>query len=434
MKNRSIILAGKTLSKISKQLNLGNGSTWPGHIALKANPTFIEDSLKNSPTKIIMVAGTNGKTTTSRMIRTVLEGNDLAVIHNESGANLLNGIASTLVLRANHNGKITADYAIFEVDENALPQALSRITPNYLIILNLFRDQLDRYGEVDTVAQKWQKALEKLPETTQLLLNADDPRVAHLASNTKAQASFFGLEKKVSGTTSEHSADSLFCPRCGEKLTYDSKTYSHLGHWHCPHCKLQRPETEKIQVPFYPLSGTYNEYNTIAVVLLAKLLSLPENKVEAALHTVKPAFGRQEIIQVGDKKVQLFLSKNPTGFNESLKTISELGAKHLLLVLNDRVADGHDVSWIWDVDFESFINQFSSVTISGDRVYDMGLRLKYTSTNWQMANSKWKIEENLAKAITIALEQTTTEQPLFVLPTYTAMLEVRKIISGKKIL
>lgn len=161
MKNSSVILGGKLLSKTFKTLNLGNGSTWPGHLALKINPHFVEEILKNSQTKVIIVAGTNGKTTTTRMIRTILEENNHTLIHNESGANLLNGIASTLLLQAKANGTLQADYAIFEVDENALPKALAKITPDYLILLNLFRDQLDRYGEVDSIAKKWEQAIKK---------------------------------------------------------------------------------------------------------------------------------------------------------------------------------------------------------------------------------------------------------------------------------
>lgn len=427
MRNSSIILLGKSLSKVSKRLNLGHGSTWPGHLALKMNAAFIENLLKNSKTKVIMVAGTNGKTTTARMIRTVLEENNHVVIHNESGANLLNGIASTLLLKANARGKISADYIILEVDENALPGALTRITPDYLLILNLFRDQLDRYGEVGIIAEKWRESIGKLDESTTLILNADDPQVAYLSERTNLRTSFFGLTKKTNGSTDNYSSDSLYCPRCNTKLSYNFKTYSHLGDWFCLNCKLKRPTIENITVPFLPLSGSYNEYNTFSVVLLAKLLEASNSTIEMGLRNVKPAFGRQEIIEADGKKVQILLSKNPTGFNESLRTVTELGAKHLLLVLNDRVADGHDVSWIWDVDFELFLQKFKSITISGDRTYDLGLRLKY-------ASSEFDIEDELKHAIYSALDKTTKDETLFVLPTYTAMLEVRKILQGKSIL
>ena len=429
MRNYSVIIFGKSLSAVSKKLNLGHGSTWPGHIALKINRHFIEDVLKKSDTKIIMVAGTNGKTTTARMIRTVLEGNNHAVIQNESGANLLNGIASTLLLQSTAGGKIKADYVIFEVDENALPNALAKITPDYLILLNLFRDQLDRYGEVDSIAKKWKEAIKKLDAKTTLILNADDPQVAFLGEQAES-ALYFGMVKKSLGNISEHAADSLYCPRCGTKLSYLFKTYSHLGNWYCRKCGLQRPEIEKISVPYLPLSGGYNEYNTTSVVLLAKQLGITDESIEKGLRNVIPAFGRQEIIELGNKKVQLFLSKNPTGFNESLRTIAELKAKHILLLLNDRTADGHDVSWIWDVDFETFLPKFESITISGDRAYDMALRVKYTALPPQAFATFNVLEE----AVNHALSKTPENETLYILPTYTAMLETRKILKGRKIL
>jgi UDP-N-acetylmuramyl tripeptide synthase len=432
MRNYSVIIFGKSLSAVSKKLNLGHGSTWPGHLALKVNRHFIEDVLKKSDTKIIMVAGTNGKTTTARMIRTVLEGSNHAVIQNESGANLLNGIASTLLLQSTPRGKIRADYVIFEVDENALPNALSKITPDYLILLNLFRDQLDRYGEVDSIAKKWKEAIKKLDSKTTLILNADDPQVAYLGQQAES-ALYFGMVKKSLGNISEHAADSLYCPRCGTKLSYLFKTYSHLGNWHCRKCELQRPEIEKITVPYLPLSGGYNEYNTTSVVLLAKQLGLTDESIEKGLRNVMPAFGRQEVIELGNKKAQLFLSKNPTGFNESLRTIAELKARHILLLLNDRTADGHDVSWIWDVDFETFLPKFESITISGDRAYDMALRIKY-SEKLETRNSKLETFPLLTDAINHALSKTPASETLYILPTYTAMLETRKILKGRKIL
>jgi len=430
MRNSSAIFLGKSLSKISRLLNKGHGSTWPGHIALKINKRFIEDLLKKSNTKIIFVAGTNGKTTSTRMIRTILEENGASVIHNESGANLLNGIASSLLLKSNVFLKIKADYAIFEIDENALPHVLQKVQPHFLIVLNLFRDQLDRYGEVDSIAKKWSEAISRLLPTTTLILNADDPQVAYLSEKSSAVVKYFGLSKRLKGNTSIHAADSLYCPRCSNKLSYNYKLYSHLGDWYCRKCDLHRPEIEKIDIPNLPLSGMYNEYNTTAVVLLSKLLSISDEKIEESLRHITPAFGRQEIIRVKDKNVQLFLSKNPTGFNESLRTIAGMEAKHLLLLLNDHTADGHDVSWIWDVDFESFIPKFDSVTISGNRAYDMGLRIKYC----QIQDTTSKIQTDLELALKHALNQTPQEQTLFILPTYTAMLEIRKILKGRSIL
>lgn len=429
MKNASLITLGKSLSFISKSLNLGHGSTWPGHMALKANPRFIEDILKRSQTKIILIAGTNGKTTTTRMLRTVLETNNHEIIHNESGANLLNGIASTLLLTS-RKGQLSVDYAIFEVDENVLPLALSKMSPDYLIILNLFRDQLDRYGEVNSIAKKWEEALSHLSSKTTLLLNADDPRVAYLGEETKAHVIYYSAEVTNKNFSKEQSSDSDYCPKCGKKLFYHSRSYSHIGNWECRNCGLKRPKAEQVKVPYFPLSGAYNEYNTTAVASLAQLLQISDAALTSGLKKVTPAFGRQEIIEVGDKKAQLFLSKNPTGLNESLRTVTELQARHVLLALNDNTADGHDVSWIWDVDFESSLSSFTSITLTGNRPYELGLRLKYTEGQ----QPKFSVHEDLDEAVMTALDNTPKDETLFILPTYTAMLEIRKLLKGRSIL
>lgn len=430
--NNSLIVSAKVLSKVSKMLNLGNGSTWPGHLALKVNPTLIDDLLKNAPTKIILVVGTNGKTTTSRILTTILKENGKSVVQNTSGANLVNGIASTLLLNTNPLGKLTADYAVFEVDENSFPLLLQHLTPHGVIALNLFRDQLDRYGELDSIAKKWHKALKQLPSSTHLVLNADDPLIAYLAKDVGAEVSYFGLDHtKKEQKSLEHAADSIYCPQCNTKLTYKKIFYSHLGVWECPNCHVKRP-LPQISDSYYPLPGTYNEYNTLAAVLAAKTLSIADKTIDTALHKVTPAFGRQESLKVKGKKVQVFLAKNPTSFNESLRTIADLKAKTVLLVLNDRIPDGRDISWIWDIDTEHFVNNFEHVFVSGDRAYDMALRIQYSQT--EKPFGKVLPEENLEKAIQMALEKTDLTDTLFILPTYSAMLEVRKILTGRKIL
>ncbi len=432
--NALLILIGKLFSMISRLLNVGSGSTWPGHIALSINKNFIKDIVKKNPhLKIILIAGTNGKTTTSKLIRTILQKNKIRVIHNESGANLINGIASVLIQNASISGKLNSDCAIFEIDENTLSLILKEIgNPDFLVILNLFRDQLDRYGEVNTIAQKWNESLKKISEKTTFILNADDPQVAYLylASHLKgACVKYFGIDSEnQTAEKTQHASDSTYCPNCGKKLIYNSIYFSHLGNWECKKCGYKHPSKTFTKSPFYPLTGTYNEYNTNAAVLLSKELNIPTQIINSALHEFKPAFGRQEILNINEKKVQIFLSKNPTGFNESLKTISDLKAKNLLIVLNDRIPDGKDISWIWDVDFDDFSFQFKNVVISGKRTYDMGLRLKYAEFK------NFKIEENLEEAIALSLEKTSKSEILYILPTYSAMLETRKILTGKKIL
>lgn len=399
--------------------------------------------------QIIIVAGTNGKTTTSSLIKHLLETDEKKVLLNKSGANLLNGIASTLLLNSTLTGKLSYDFAIFEIDENVLPHILKEITPNYLVLLNLFRDQLDRYGEVHTIADKWEHAINKLSPTTKLVLNADDPEIAwlglqHSSSNifqkdgeTKEldrSILYFGLnDKSLHKEVRDHAVDSVYCPKCNFPLEYNTNYYSHLGDWYCPQCKLTRPKLTISTSDSYPLPGTYNKYNTHAAALVAANCGISNSGIKSALQEFKPAFGRQEIVVVADKKMQLFLSKNPISFNQSLETISTLGGKNLLIVLNDRVADGHDVSWIWDTNLEQFINSLTHITISGDRCYDMALRIKYAETT---SEPKMDVhtEPNIAEAHRVAFEKTDTNETLYVLPTYTAMLDVRKIVTGKKIL
>lgn len=432
MKNQTLISVGKYISQISKRLNRGNGSTWPGHIALKGNKNFIKDLLIDSKIKIIIVAGTNGKTTTSGLIKKGLETSRKSVIQNASGANLLNGIASTLLLNTTPQGKLTQDYAIFEVDENALPLVLKQVSPDYLVLLNLFRDQLDRYGEINTITEKWKDTVTKLSEKTKLIINADDPQIAFVGLQSSRKTHYFGLQQDQEKHIQDHAADSVSCPKCGNKLTFTKITFSHLGDWKCTSCGLQKPRPAITSFPFYPLSGTYNKYNTIAAALVLKENGLSEKKIVEAFKNFSPAFGRQEIIEYQGKQIQLFLSKNPTSFNQSFVTIQELQASTLLLVLNDRIPDGRDISWIWDVDLPS-IDKLKHILIAGDRVYEMALRLKY-ELGEVVYNEKVQTFEQLEDAIEKGIAVLSSKEKLYILPNYSAMLDTRKIVTGKKIL
>ncbi len=430
--NLIILFLGKIISSISKSINLGHGSTWPGHIALKINPEFIADLLSKSKTKIVLITGTNGKTTTAKLIKTILEKTGKKVFVNSSGANLLNGVASSIIVNSSFSGKLNWDYALFEVDENTLPQITEKVEPDYIIALNLFRDQLDRYGEIDTIAKKWKESYKKLLKT-KLILNGDDPQVAFLGDGIKSKSYYFGInDKNLEHKNHQHASDSILCPKCGNKLKFEYYYFSHLGKWQCEDCKFKRPQLAIDKFDFYPLRGTYMIYDTLAAVLFSKLISLKEDNIKKALNEFTPAFGRQEIIKMDSKKIQFFLSKNPTSFNESLKTIDQNGARNLLIVLNDRIPDGTDVSWIWDIDFDNYLSEDLNLTVSGDRAFDLALRLKYSE--FKISNSKFRIEENLKKAIDYSLEKTDKNNTLYILPTYSAMLETRKVLTGRKIL
>jgi UDP-N-acetylmuramyl tripeptide synthase len=436
------LFLGKLVLFASKLLGSA-GSTWPGHVAIEFYPGFLKDFQKRFKGKIVVIAGTNGKTTTSRIVRMMVESDGKKVIHNEAGANLLNGIASAVV-----NGSTSADVAIFEIDENSLPLLLKELTPDVLVILNLFRDQLDRYGEVNTIALKWKKSLASLPKSTTVILNANDPEIAFLGTSSRGAEGdvaissrllrsarndgvmYFGLaNKKYYLAKKPHAMDSLNCPNCSEPLVFDGVYLGHLGDWKCSKCKFKEPNIDYTK-EYAVLPGIYNIYNTQAAILVGQSLGIDEKNIDATIKNFKPAFGRQEEFVIDNKLVKIFLSKNPTGFNESLRTIRELEAKHLLLVLNDRIPDGRDVSWIWDVDFEEFIDKSMQVHVSGDRAFDMAVRLKYAHPVIDHVDT----HELLDKALPDILKNLPNEETLFILPTYSAMLEVRQILGGRKIL
>ena len=421
---------GKVVSSISQSFGLGAGATWPGEIALRLSPNIFAEFASQLRKGIILVAGTNGKTTTSLMITQVLEKQGLTVVHNASGANLLNGIVSACIQEATWSGKLRVDYGVFEVDENSLPIVIKSIksakSKVVIVLLNLFRDQLDRYGEVDVIAEKWQKSLQSLESLDRktrkmsdvtIIANADDPLIAHLGLHTKLPVTYFGINDASKYLAHmEHATDSIFCLNCGARLQYEGVYFSHIGIWKCPTCGEKRPNPT-ISEWKSPLPGLYNQYNTLAAVAVAKSLHL-----KPTFKSFKPSFGRQEEIDIDGNIIKIFLSKNPAGFNQSLRTVIELGARQLLLVLNDRIPDGRDVSWIWDVDFE-MIPKHVSVLVSGDRVYDLALRLKY-------AGITYEIYELLEEA----LKRSHDNETLYILPTYSAMLEVRKRLRGRKIL
>lgn len=433
--NFILLIFGKFVLWLSQTFNLGSGSTWPGHIAMETNNNFVRDVLKkNSQLKIILIAGTNGKTTTSLMLQKILEEAKLKAFRNEAGANLLNGIASTLISNSDILGKINFDAAIFEVDENNLGEAVKQMEHAKLqvVLLNLFRDQLDRYGEVNTIAKKWDKALSQLPTNTTVFTNGDDPKLADIANDSTLVRYYFGVDEKLmtKGATG-YDVDFTYCPNCGNKLEYSKVSYSHLGKFVCRNCRYTNHDTETFPTLPHPLAGLYNIYNENAAALVAsKVFGIDKDIIHKALIDFKPAFGRQETIKYKNREVVIMLSKNPAGFNQSIDAIRDINKKgNVLLILNDRIPDGRDVSWIWDVDFEN-IPKDLEIFITGDRTYDMGLRIKYLGDRKLDTN----IIPDLSTAIERAISETKPDETLFILPTYSAMLEARKILTGKAIL
>ncbi|GAC1489507.1 MAG: MurT ligase domain-containing protein [Chamaesiphon sp.] len=433
------VSAGKTITSLVRLLRLGAGSVLPGTVANRIEPQMLSLLCSQVKHGVIIIAGTNGKTTTSLLLYTMLERQGWRVVHNATGANLQNGLITALLENTNFAGKLCADYAILEVDENAIPKILHQVQPKFIVCLNLFRDQLDRYGEVDTISQRWQKVIAQLSPETVVMLNADDPTLSYLGQHLPQRVLFFGLsEPEHYLDEMPHAVDSIYCPNCGHLLEYQGVYLSHQGDFHCPSCSFQKSQLD-IDSREWPqiLIGIYNKYNTLAAVLAAQEIGV---HLDTILHTIKTfhaAFGRAEELEVAGKHVRILLSKNPVGMNETIRAVNEIkqagGASTTLMVLNDRTPDGTDVSWIWDVDTEKLVALGGTIVVCGDRVYDMALRLRYSQMG-ENKDLKLIIKEDLQEAIATALEHTSSDETLHILPTYSAMLEVREMLTGRKIL
>jgi lipid II isoglutaminyl synthase (glutamine-hydrolysing) len=433
-------VTAKIITKIVKLFKLGAASVLPGSIAKRIYPNILPLLFQQVRRGAIIVVGTNGKTTTSLLLKKILEDKGYRVAHNSTGANLINGLIAALLDNANLFGKISSDFAILEVDENIVPLLLKDCTPRFILALNLFRDQLDRYGEVDTIARRWCDAISVLPEDTTIVLNADDPTLSHLGQQLQQKVLYFGLnETELYLDAIPHAVDSIYCPKCGHPLAYQGVYLSHLGDFHCPSCGFQKSRTA-FHSSEWPqiLIGVYNKYNTLAAGLVAQELGVDTPDIYNTISNFKAAFGRAEELTIDGKHIRILLSKNPVGMNETIRTVNQIKAEGkastTLLVLNDRIPDGTDVSWIWDVDTEKLVERGGNLVVSGDRIYDMALRLEYSKQALNTDNLQLIVKENLQEAIDTALEITPDDETLHILPTYSAMLEVREILVGRKIL
>lgn len=453
------VTTAKAVTLGVRWLRLGAASVLPGELARRIQPQILQQLSCQVKRGVILIAGTNGKTTTSLLLRTMLSRQGLRVAHNATGANLENGLIAALLENTNLLGQLAVDYAILEVDENVLPKVLPSLQPKLILCLNLFRDQLDRYGEVDTISQRWGKAIATLPAETVVLPNADDPTLSYMGQNLPQRVQFFGLNEPNQYLDEiPHAVDSIYCPSCGHSLEYKGVYLSHLGDFSCPSCGFHKGQLA-IDSREWPqiLIGLYNKYNTLAAVLAAQKLDVDEATIRDTIANFQAAFGRAEELEFKGKRVRILLSKNPVGMNETIRAVNQargegrLGRGEgqaqpspVLLVLNDRTPDGTDVSWIWDVDTEKLVEQGGTFVVSGDRVYDMALRLRYSqgqgrrdacTTEDSPENGLHLIvEEDLPKAIATALEHTPPGETLHILPTYSAMLEVREVLTGRKIL
>jgi UDP-N-acetylmuramyl tripeptide synthase len=439
MRRTAAVWAGKATGALSRISRLGGGTTLPGDVARAIDPDVLRKLSRDLKQGAIVITGTNGKTTTSRLITTLLEGAGHTVVSNRAGANLIFGATAAALERAGADGRLNADWGVFEIDEASLERAVDEIQPRVAIVLNLFRDQLDRYGELESIAKRIEEALARLPEESRAVLNADDPRVAEIGLDLEQKPLWFGLDDPAVGTRElPHAADARTCPRCGASLLFDAVYVGHDGVYHCPNGDFARPAPDlaatQIELNGFdslsmvvsdvgidlPLGGLYNCYNALAAFAAGSALGLDAKSIADRLRTFRAAFGRQERVEAKGRMLNLVLSKNPAGFNETLRTAVDLASgKWLLIGLNDRRADGTDVSWIWDVDFEHLRGRVNAVVPAGNRAHDLAVRLKYAGV--QAAQP----QPDPGRALDALIEATPEGKTAHLLCTYTAMLDLR---------
>lgn len=431
-------LAGRT----SRALGRGGGTTVPGVVLLKVDPGAVGALAGNLGGGSILVSATNGKTTTTRLLGGALRADGREVVTNTAGANLLTGVATALAEARPARGSCAT--GLFEVDEAALPGVAASVRPTALLLMNLFRDQLDRYGELESIAARWQEMLGGPAPPPRLVLCADDPAIAEMAASG-AQVTWFGIDDGAAGGAElPHAADSTRCRACGAELRYERVWFGHLGNWRCDACGVRRPDldiavvyaglngstgsTPRIRTPqgdvslTLALPGLHNVMNAAAALAGAIAMGIPAAIAAAAISDVPAAFGRAERVQVDGREVVLLLAKNPAGANENVRTLMLGDGEHdLLVALNDRIADGRDVSWIWDVDWEPLLPRVRRLTATGERAHDLALRFRYAG----MDMGRVHVEPDHGRALAGALEALPDGGTLEVLPTYTAMHEIR---------
>jgi UDP-N-acetylmuramyl tripeptide synthase len=439
----------RAIGAASRRSGRGGGTTLPGRVLLRLEPEAIArlgDGLDRGTT---IVSATNGKTTTAGMIAGILAADGRRPVHNRAGSNMTWGVATALLEQRGQEG-------LFEVDEAWLPRVTEQLEPSLIVLGNLFRDQLDRYGEMEALADEWAKTVAARTGRTRFVLNADDPLIADLGRDAEGARRegvlYFGIEDPSQALPElQHAFDAKHCRRCGHPYAYARAFVGHLGHYSCPNCGAERPSPEvaateielrgmdgsrsRVRTPEgeieldLPLPGLYNVYNALAAIAAGLRLGVAPEQIAAALGDMRAAFGRVETIPVDGTPVSILLIKNPAGANEVLRTLQlesrEGGQLDLWIALNDRIADGRDVSWVWDADFELLADGVRRVVCAGTRGPEMALRLKYAGWPEERIEVMPEIGASLDAAVRGA------EGSLFALPTYTALLELRKLLADR---
>jgi lipid II isoglutaminyl synthase (glutamine-hydrolysing) len=438
----------RAVGALSRRSGRGGGTTLPGRLLVRMAPDAIERLAAQLDRGSIVVSSTNGKTTTAGMISGILRADGRDPVHNRAGSNMHWGVATALLEQSGDEG-------LFELDEAWLPRVAPQLRPRLLVLGNLFRDQLDRYGELERLADEWAGLVARLEGSCEFALNADDPLIADLGRDKELRrrpgVTYFGIEDESQALPElQHAHDAKHCRRCGAPYVYDRAFVGHLGHYTCPNCDADRPKPDiaatKIELRGIsgsrvhitapegeldidlPLPGLYNVYNALAAVAAGLRSGIPLERIRQGLESMRAVFGRVETIEVSDKPVSILLIKNPAGANEVLRTLSlesSNGGIDLWLALNDRIADGRDVSWIWDADFELLADGVRRVVCAGTRAPEMALRLKYAGWPKESIEVVEPIESSLDEAVSAAPGR------LFALPTYTALLELRTLLAHR---
>jgi lipid II isoglutaminyl synthase (glutamine-hydrolysing) len=438
----------RAVRALSRRVGRSGGTTLPGRMLMRVD----EDALPRMAARLedgaVLVSATNGKTTTSAMVAAILERGGRRIVHNRAGSNMGWGVATALLDAGREPGQL----GLLEVDEAWLPSVAEAVRPGTYLLSNLFRDQLDRYGELEVLADRWAELVSAEAadptRSVRFVLNADDPLVADLGRG-QAGAVYFGLSDDAQALPElQHAADSKHCRNCGHPYEYEAVYLGHLGRYACPNCGRRRPDAQvdahtvelkgmsgarfEMTTPRgdlaveLPLPGLYNVYNAVAATALGLELGATLAQVKEALEGFAGAFGRVETISVAGRPVSILLVKNPAGANEVLRTLTlEDGEIDLWLALNDRIADGRDVSWIWDADFELLAGRVGRVTCSGTRAEEMALRLKYAGVDPEAV-----VDRDLESSLDAAVAD-GDGRPLYALPTYTAMLELRDLLARR---
>jgi len=446
--------AGKAVGTACRVLRFGGGTSFPGSVARRMDPHILRKVGAATDARKVIVTGSNGKTTTCRMLAALARASGLRVTQNRSGSNLLQGVISAAVRGMDLRGRMDAQLLLLEVDEATVRLVTSDLQPETLLVTNLFRDQLDRFGELYSTAKGLEAVIDTLPATATVVLNGDDPLVASLATRTAARRVYFGIQADSSATqTPEHAADSIRCVRCQHLLSYRAVHLSHLGDYQCPECGNARPaldvavtailpspdagfdiivETPVGTFPLHvPLPGLHNVYNAAAALtgVMASVQRPPEPaEARRAISGLRPAFGRLEEIRAGERKVVLAFVKNPTAYNTTLsEVLRRPGLKHVLAAHSNTVVDGDDFAWLWDVDLEQLTPQLASLVISGTRAEEVALRFKYAGAR----PADLQVLHDRSTALHAALTQTPPGESLYIFAGYTPMRELRGIMQRR---